>query len=196
MMLTEIYNRLYSSSIVNQGVTDFKNCDKGSCHSYIPFYQTIFEGHREKEDLNILEIGIQGGICLLLWEGFFRNARKIVGVDISLDMVQQKVFESAKINGKIHMVQHDATVPSVLNVLQDKYDIIIDDGSHQLSHQLGSFNLFKDRLNDGGIYIIEDIQNYSEAEFLRNSISLSVIVDLRGVKGRYDDLLLMYKKGN
>lgn len=193
MTLTEIYTNLYNSSIINPSRPGTDNCDKGTIHSYIPFYEQLFNSHREK-NVNVLEIGIQGGICMLLWQEFFHNANKIVGVDISLDSVQQKVFESSKKNNKIEMVQHDATLPSVLDILHDNYDIIIDDGSHQLSHQLDSFNLFKDRLNDGGIYVIEDVQGDGDANYLKNSIPGSEIVDLRSVKHRYDDLVLVYRK--
>ena len=49
-------------------------------------------------------------------------------------------------------------------------------------------------LADGGIYIIEDIQSELEAKKLNEAIPNSKIVDLRGVKNRYDDLILVYKK--
>jgi hypothetical protein len=45
----------------------------------------------------------------------------------------------------------------------------------------------------GGIYIIEDIQNDDEASYLKNSIPNSEIIDLRGIKNRYDDLVLVYR---
>ena len=43
--------------------------------------------------------------------------------------------------------------------LTKKCDVILDDGSHVPEHQLLSFNyLFENCLNDGGVYIIEDIE--------------------------------------
>ena len=38
----------------------------------------------------------------------------------------------------------------------EKFDIIIDDGSHYLSDILFSLNFFFKLLNQGGTYIIED----------------------------------------
>lgn len=180
--LNEIYTLLGS-----------ENCDKGTVHSYIPFYQVLFEGYR-KNTVNVLEIGIYRGVSLLMWDKFFYNSNKVVGVDISLDWVHQRVFDYAKVNNKLQILQHDATRESVLDIVSDNYDIIIDDGSHILQDQLKAFDLFKDRLNDGGLYVIEDIQSDYDASVLRNKISGSWLVDLRGVKHRYDDYMLVYKK--
>lgn len=195
MSLIEIYNRLYADSIVDHNNTDWNNCDKGSTHSYIPYYESVLSP-LANDSVNVLEIGIQGGICLLLWELYFPNAKQIVGIDIDTSRVQAKVLDRSNSTNKIKIVQGDATNSDIVSALDHTYDVIIDDGSHRVADQLSSFKLFESRLNHGGIYIIEDIQNDQEAEFLRASIPTSQIIDLRGVKGRYDDLLLVYKKGN
>lgn len=193
--LSEIYSTLHSESILDVNNIDYKNCDKGTCHSYIDFYEQLFS-HLKEQPVNVLEIGIYGGISILLWERYFKNSEKIVGVDIDLTWVQDKVVNESKTNKKIQLIQQDASVPSLLDVLDsnDTYDIIIDDGSHWVGHQLATFNILKSRMKVGGIYIIEDIQNDSEASYLKNSIPNSEIIDLRGIKNRYDDLVLVYKK--
>lgn len=194
MSLIDIYSRLYSESIVEPHNTDYNNCDKGSTHSYIPYYESILS-EKKNDAVNVLEIGVQGGICLLLWEQYFINAKTILGIDIDISRVQQKVHQQSVNTGKIKIMQADATDSQVMAELNDTYDVVVDDGSHRVSDQLSSFRLLENRLNTGAIYIIEDIQNDQEAEFLKNSIPSSEIVDLRGVKGRYDDLLLVYRKG-
>lgn len=192
--LSEIYSTLHSESILDVNNIDYKNCDKGTCHSYIDFYEQLFS-HLKEQPVNVLEIGIYGGISILLWERYFKNSEKIVGVDIDLTWVQDKVVNESKTNKKIQLIQHDASVPSLLDVLDstDTYDIIIDDGSHWVGHQLATFNILKSRMKVGGIYIIEDIQNDGEASYLKNSIPNSEIIDLRGIKNRYDDLVLVYR---
>jgi len=194
MSLIEIYSRLYLESIVEPHNTDYNNCDKGSTHSYIPYYESILS-EKKNDSVNVLEIGVQGGICLLLWEQYFPNAKTVVGLDIDTSRVQQKVHQQSISTGKIKILQGDATNPQTIADLNDTYDVVVDDGSHRVSDQLSSFKLLENRLNPGAIYIIEDIQNDQEAEFLKNSIPSSEIVDLRGVKGRYDDILLIYRKG-
>jgi cephalosporin hydroxylase len=194
MSLTELYTELYNSSILDSNFTDYRNSDKGTCHSYIPhLYNEILEPYREKP-VNVLELGIFGGTCLLLWEKYFINAKQIVGVDIDLSYLQPKVVQEALQNKKIKIIQHDVTKESLTSVLNEKYDVIIDDASHQIPYQLISFKLLENSLNDGGIYIIEDIQSDENAKFLTSNIPNSKIVDLRHVKNRYDDLVLVYKK--
>jgi len=74
------------------------------------------------------------------------------------------------------------------------FDIIIDDGSHQLDHQLKSFNLLKHKMNKDGIYIIEDVDNLdSVTPFFKELHDNIEIIDLRKQKQRYDDVLITYK---
>ena len=193
MSLTELYDKLYQESIVNPGYTDLNNCDKGSTHSYIPYYETLLSDYKNKE-ITLLEIGIYGGINLLLWEKFFVNAKKIVGMDINFSNIQQKVYDQVATTNKIKLLHGDATVPDTISALENTYDVIVDDGSHTLYDQYTTFKLLESWLNPGGIYIIEDIQSDDGANFLKKSIPSSDIVDLRGTKGRYDDVLLIYKK--
>jgi hypothetical protein len=47
---------------------------------------------------------------------------------------------------------------NVIDSINCKLDIIIDDGSHNKNHQSFSFMVLEKHLSDNGIYIIEDIQ--------------------------------------
>lgn len=70
----------------------------------------------------------------------------------------------------------------------------IDDGSHILSDQLCAFELLKDKLSPKGTYIIEDLQSMSDAKFMVDKIPNSYIIDLRHIKNRYDDIMVVLKK--
>jgi hypothetical protein len=49
-------------------------------------------------------------------------------------------------------------------------------------------------MNPGGIYIIEDILNPEiSLPFLRAIHPNCEVIDLRAVKGRFDDMLLIYR---
>lgn len=190
--LDQIYRTLYYQSIHNPADHDFQNSDKGTVHSYTDYYESLFSSLRDKP-VRLLEIGVQGGISLLLWKEYFPKG-EITGIDIDFSRVQTKVVEAAAAGHPIRMLQADAALPSVTDHLSGKYDIIIDDGSHHFAHQITSFMILKDFLNKGGLYIIEDVQSESEAQHLNKLIPSSEIVDLRKVKNRYDDLLIVHRK--
>lgn len=59
---------------------------------------------------------------------------------------------------RVHLVQHDATDPAVLEVLPvADFDLIIDDASHDPAHQLDALALFAPLLRPGGAYVLERI---------------------------------------
>jgi hypothetical protein len=101
-------------------------------------------------------------------------------------------------NPKVQMHIFDATVKENIDKINGNFDFIIDDGSHRLVHQMRSFELLKDRINPGGMYIIEDVQNMEEAHALTSfakNLGFNVdLYDTRSIKGRYDDIMLVFTK--
>jgi predicted O-methyltransferase YrrM len=75
------------------------------------------------------------------------------------------------------------------------FDIVLDDASHTLEHQIKAWELFKDRLNPGGILIIEDIapEAYDYFFKLAEQVPNSKLIDLRYIKNRFDDVLFVYE---
>jgi cephalosporin hydroxylase len=163
------------------------NGDKGTAHTYIQEYENLLKPYRENGD--ILEIGISWGLSLKMWREYFINGI-VAGVDID---IHPNV--SDLINNENYKIFHsDATKPEFLEKLNGlKFDVIIDDGSHAFEHQKSSFNILKNSIKPGGIYIIEDILNI---EHYRNEfISMHTnckIIDNRHIKGRHDDVLAIY----
>lgn len=160
--------------------------DKGGTHSYIDTYEKLFLPFQNK--CTLLEIGIAMGDSIKLFDRYFKNSH-IIGCDLSI------IFKPLNYNNKVSLIAHDATKPSFLKEIGDTtFDIIIDDGSHMEQDQVDTFNLLKGRMNKGGIYIIEDIlaldQNRNRFEKLHNNCE---IIDLRKVKNRFDDVLIIYR---
>ena len=127
--------------------------DKVYHHRYDRFYPTFLESLRTQE-FNMLEIGISKGGSLELWEKYFPQA-KIFGVDI----------DSKWQSDKCTTYKFDQSNPKDLKEITQvipKCKFIIDDGSHQPNHQFITFlELFENLLEEGGVYIIEDIEcNY------------------------------------
>lgn len=168
--------------------------DKVTTHSYGALYEELFTP-RKNTAKNILEIGVYSGASLVVWSEFFPNAH-IDGVDITL----KNVF-LGKDNPRITFHECDGTAKSTAEMLRKKYDVILDDGSHYPEHQIQSFSVFAPYINDGGIYVIEDI-NENYAEYVRDATAVIASQnglhmewhDLRGTKGRFDDIVATFTR--
>ena len=163
------------------------NGDKGTAHTYIEIYEEVLKPYRNNG--NILEIGISWGYSLRMWREYFING-SVTGIDVEMLPQAQDLLHNSNYN----IIHHDATIPSILNHIGNaRYDVIIDDGSHYFPHQIQSFNILKECLNTGGIYIIEDIDdidtNINSFKELHESCK---IIDNRHINNRWDDVLAIY----
>lgn len=124
-------------------------------HGYTAIYQNYFK-KLSAQNIHLLEIGIGGGDntkfggnSLKMWAKFFPKA-KIHGIDIYdkslIDYRRIKTYRGD---------QSDAIFLEQFSNL----DIIIDDGGHINQDMIRSFNLLFPKLNKGGYYCIEDIEN-------------------------------------
>jgi len=120
--------------------------DKGE-HNYIKYYSEWFAPYQDKE-INLLEVGVESGFSIYLWKAYFTKG-KVYGMDVN---------DGGDFKG-------DSTNKEVVDKLLGpdgrfgdlRFDIIIDDGDHHPESQMKTYMNLKDRLNDGGLYIIEDL---------------------------------------
>lgn len=178
----------YSNEVYDFGT------DKGTTHCYDIVYDELFKYYKNTAK-NILEIGINRGYGLLSYADYFENAT-IYGVDI-YDMCGEMV----KSHPKIELLFGDATSDSIYSLFNKEYDIIIEDASHLPEHQVKHFHDFGPKLAKGGVYVIEDIdEKYldyvkSHIEELSTQFGYKMqLLDLRKVKGRFDDILIVVKR--
>ena len=128
-------------------------------------YENYFEIYKILENLTvrkntkkILEIGIgghnqsySGGSSLLALLMYFDKS-----LVYGLDIVEKKFLDSKRLS-TIQCSQDDAEKLNRIGNEIGKFDLIIDDGSHFGNHQVITFTSLFEYLNDGGIYIIEDL---------------------------------------
>lgn len=115
-------------------------------HLYAPIYAKV-----DPEIKSLLEIGVCFGCSLLAWREIFPQAH-ITGIDLFVDSIKQE----AKQDPMITIYQGDITTFSFPP--DSRYDVIVDDGSHHLDHQIAALkNLYFNHLNSGGLYFIEDL---------------------------------------
>ena len=123
---------------------------------YYSVYRKVFDPLRTLP-LRVLEIGVLEGSSLKLWKKYFAHERtEIVGIDIDPNCSRYDA-PSDGIHVRIGSQDDPAFLKMVVSEL-GPFDLIIDDGSHQSSHIIGTFNhLFAEGLKDSGIYFVEDL---------------------------------------
>ncbi len=135
--------------------------DKGYPHRYTPiYYQYLYPVALSVK--RVLEIGIctkrdlangRTGASLFMWEEFFPNA-EIFGVDIDPhSMVNEGRIKSALANQTNKTEMNSAA----FTFGAEKFDVIVDDGSHAPSDQIAAALIMLPWLADTGHYFIEDI---------------------------------------
>lgn len=115
-------------------------------HCYLDNYENHVSKWRDKE-ITILEIGVAGGGSIKMWREYFPLA-KVYGIDNNPDCAGEGIF-----------IGDHNEVPFIQSVFEKigKCDLIIDDGSHVGGDMKYLFKtLFKDWINPGGLYIVED----------------------------------------
>lgn len=128
-----------------------------SFHWYTPHYERHFAGMRD-DPVRVLEIGIGGyedelgGGSLKMWKRYFHR-----GLIFGLDIFDKTDLSEPRLTAMVG----DQNNPDDLIAVAKEYgpfDIIIDDGSHYAEHIRASFDTLFAHLNDGGLYVIEDLQ--------------------------------------
>jgi SAM-dependent methyltransferase len=121
--------------------------------NFIETYEEKFSKLKNKKDLRILELGIDGGGSLQLWEQYFPNASLILGVDIDLGLCRVEQ------NQKIRLIEGDLSKLETYNNIKmyGGFDLIIDDGSHQADDIIIAFGNLFPILKEDGYYSIENL---------------------------------------
>lgn len=159
--------------------------DKGRVHSYIPLYEELLVGYREAA-LNVLEIGVGAGGSIDMWREYFEPAQ-IWAMDIR--NLRDRVSPS------VHFCHADSTSAAQVDLAlgTTKFDVVIDDGSHDEHAQVMTWCNLWSRVAPGGLYVIEDVRDLNIAPYLHPAGRVSII-DMRGISKLQDDVLIMMRK--
>jgi cephalosporin hydroxylase len=160
-------------------------------HTYSVVYDRLFYQFKDKE-INFLEIGLNFGGNIAICLDYFKKINHY-----GIDIVDTVLIDKSKFNFLLGSFDN---IDIVNEISKRTYDIILEDASHRLDHQLKSIELYLPLLNDDGIMIIEDIQNIDDLPTLYDKIDTNThfcyCIDLRKNKMRYDDVILVIEKRN
>ena len=121
---------------------------------YFDFFELLLNPLRD-QPVRLLEIGVQNGGSLQVWEEYFSGAEIIVGCDID-----ERCETIPYHNERMHVVIGDAADKAVaeeIRAFSPAFDIIVDDGSHVSQDIVQAFGHFLPMLAAGGRYIVEDL---------------------------------------
>jgi len=150
--------------------------DKVTHHGYHRIYPWFLEHYKFKENLNLLEIGAHEMGSVKLWKDYFPN------VELTVIDIEEKEMDG------VNCVQLDQSKRKELEAFvenkENKFDVIIDDGSHVPEHQYLTISCLWKGLKPGGIYIIEDIETsyWGKSEiygYKFNSNRFSIVVEFK-----------------
>jgi len=153
--------------------------DKASNQNNLTSIYYKYFNSLKNHKLNILEIGVKHGASLRTWRDFFPNAI-VHGIDTKLVDIQD--------NERIILHFGSQDDVKFLKSINQNFDIIIDDGSHLMSHQKISFETLFPLLNQNGLYIIEDLSTSYLQEYVNHpKTMISYLKDLIDYLNYYVD---------
>lgn len=114
---------------------------------YLELYERYF-AHLRGKLIDVLEIGVAAGGSLRMWDDYFGRAR-IWGIDNNP--------ACAKLGAPgIGILIGSQADPRFLAALGE-YNVIIDDGGHNMYEQMTTLTCLWPHVRSGGMYVIEDL---------------------------------------
>ena len=158
--------------------------DNNESHGYSKFYSSKLKNFKD-EELNILEIGSYAGASAAAFAKYFSKAN-IFCFDINISNFN---YQSKRINVYGVDINNEKKIKIILEKIFKKYkinsfDLIIDDGSHNLSDILFSLNFFFKYLKKKGIFVIEDFKFPNYYHYNRNINHILIDQFLENLKNK------------
>lgn len=170
-------------------------------HDYTPYYHSLLSGKRQSAR-RVLEIGIGypsimcppgylPGASLRMWRDYFPNAM-IYALDIRPDIL----IREERIESFLCDQGDEGQLRAAAARLDEKLDLILDDGSHRTEDQLLSAEVLVPLLAPDGVYIIEDILDEGCAGRLISCLPYKCFLREFNIQKVKDDRLVVILEGD
>jgi hypothetical protein len=155
--------------------------DKGTTHSYIGVYEEVLGPFRD-EEIHLLEIG--AGWSTPMWLEFFPNG--------SIYVIDREIPKELKHERLWTFQMHQEDEQELYRFKDLRFDVIIDDGSHEPWRQLMTCHALWRCLKPGGFYFVEDIPGSNRIHYWSMMPGFTCWEFLKD--GRGDDILVAMRK--
>lgn len=172
------YGDILDSKTVLCDIMNRLGSDKGNGHhNYTKLYHALFKNMRDKK-FNIFELGMgtnnlyiksnmglhgKPGASLYGWSEYFSVAN-IFGADVDPAIVDGK-YDTDRIKTRWVDQTNPAAIASLWQKFTEKFEIIVDDGLHEVYGNMIFLENSHHKLTEDGIYIIEDVLPHEIREF-------------------------------
>ena len=133
----------------------FDNAEHSS-DKWEPYFE-VYERHLKQfvgRPINFVEVGVQKGGSLDMWNLYFGNAANITGIDVDPECAK---LEYKWTNTKVLIGdQGDPAFWDNFLAENPKVDVFVDDGGHYMNQQILTFEKIFPILPVGGVFICED----------------------------------------
>lgn len=171
--------------------SDFLNHDKRIIHKwkhYFPIYERHFREFVYKP-VTFIEVGCGLGGSLQMWKRYFGPHARIVGIDINAEC---KKFEEDQVEVFIGPQQDNQFLQTVIDQVGTP-DIVLDDGSHKMSHMTATFQFLYPLMLKNGVYMVEDLHTAYWNEYEGGLRKPSTFIEL--CKNLIDELNADHSRG-
>ena len=135
--------------------SDFLTNEQRLIHKW-KHYFPVYENHFTRfvnQDVVFVEIGCGEGGSLQMWKRFLGPHARIIGIDVRPECT---AFEEDQIQIRIGDQSDKNFLQKIINEFGAP-DIVLDDGSHIMSHIQSSFATLYPMLGRTGAYVVEDL---------------------------------------
>jgi SAM-dependent methyltransferase len=167
--------KIFNSIIIDSTLTNTKLCDIGKKYGtnkspinlnghrigYTGIYSLLFSQIKNKK-VNFAEIGIEKNASIKMWREYFSLASIYAFEYDDLKIAAAKKNNLRKTFYFKINVKDEKSINQSFYKTRSKFDIIIDDSTHNFNDQIRVIKNCYKFLNPGGILIIEDIFKYKK----------------------------------
>lgn len=143
----------------------------GHRHPYTAVYDFVFSNLRYRK-IKLAEIGVLDNMSMRCWDEYFKNS-ELFGFDFNYQFINEgKNLNLINTTYDFIDIKSSESIKESLSKY-GKFDVIIEDSTHQFDDQVRLIKIAHNFLNPGGILIIEDIfRNINENDYLSEIIEI------------------------